>query len=1099
MSEAHPVTVLNDRYLLGAELGRGGMGAVYRSRDTLLDREVAIKLLTSGGPGGEPRAHLLREAQVIAKLNHPNIVQVHDAGQLDGTPFIVMELVEGDSLHQRRPTALDEILSIARQICAALEHAHAHGIIHRDLKPENVLISLDGIAKLTDLGLARSGASRPSTPAAIGGTVFYLAPELALGQASDGRADLYALGVMLYELATGQLPFTGDNPMSVISQHLQAPVVPPSTYRPDLPPALEAIILKLVAKSPDDRFASAREAGEALAGIAVQLQSPKERRSNLPIQLNSFIGRARELAQVKRLLASSRLLTLIGAGGCGKTRLAVEAAAAVSAEIPDGVWLVGLGALSDSNLLANAVASALDLGEESDRPNPDLLTDYLQTKYLLLVLDNCEHLIAACAQLAELLLQACPYLRILATSREALGIAGESVLSVPPLAVPDPQAVAVEGADLPSILLPYEGVRLFLDRAFAVDPDFRLTDANSLSVAQICYRLDGIPLALELAAARVSALSVDQIAARLDDRFRLLTGGSRTALPRHQTLQALIDWSYDLLSEEERVLLRRLSVFAGGWTLEAAEAVCAGEGIQADEVLDLLTGLVERSLVLVEQRSGEARYRMLDTIRQYARMKNLEAGEAESVRARHLGYVLGLVEDAATGLRGHEQPAWLDRLEAEHGNLRAALDWSHASADMESGLRLVGALFRFWLLSGHSEEGRHWLEGMLGRAAATQRSRYLAKALRAAGFLAVGSGDLVGGRSRAEQSLAISRELDDPEGIADSLYGLGRAAYFEGDYTAARSWFEESLAVSRAASYPWGSAQAHYRLGMVGLIQGDHPQARPYLEESAAVFRELGDRWSLSVSLSALGEEAFRRGDYTVARSLLEESLTAFRELGSKSGIAMSLSELGWLALSEGDYLAARTRLEESLTLRQEMGYRVGVAIALNLLGDVALRQGDYPQAKALIEKGLRLREEMGNKSGIAWSLQNLGHLAQRQSEPSQAAALFEESLSLFSALGNKMGIAECLEGLAGVAAVEHSAGRAAAGAVRAVRLFAAADSLRALASTPLPPYRRADIDRDLTAARARLDEAEFTAAWEAGQAMSLTQSVAYALGEAPQ
>jgi len=1096
-SQAIP-KILNDRYRLGEELGRGGMGTVHRAHDSLLQRDVAIKVLRKAGADGGPHAHLLREAQVIAKLNHPNIVQVHDAGELNGAPFIVMELVEGDSLHRRRPTALLEILSIARQVCAALEHAHAHGIVHRDLKPENVLIGDDGTAKLTDLGLARSGA-RTAAQGEIGGTVFYLAPELALGQASDGRADLYALGVMLYELTTGQLPFTGDNPMSVISQHLQAPVVPPSTYRPDLPPALEAIILKLVAKSPDDRFASAREAGEALAGIAIQLHSPMERRSNLPIQLSSFIGRERELGQVKRLLASSRLVTLIGAGGCGKTRLAIEAAAAVGPEIPDGVWLVGLGALSDSNLVANTVASALDLGEESDRPMPDQLTDYLRTKNLLLLLDNCEHLIAACAQLAELLLQACPKLGILATSREALGIAGESVLGVPPLTVPDPQVVAVEGADLPSVLLAYEGVRLFLDRALTVHPDFQLTNANAAAVAQICYRLDGIPLAIELAAARVKALSVDQIAARLDDRFRLLTGGSRTALPRHQTLQALIDWSHDLLSEAERVLLRRLSVFAGGWTLEAAEAVCAGDGIGTGEILDLLSGLVERSLVLLERRSAEPRYRMLDTIRQYARLKNLEAGEAEPARTHHLLYFLRLVEEADTGLRGHEQAGWLDRLESEHDNLRAALDWSQASGDSESGLRLVGGLFRFWLLSGHVEEGRHWLEGMLNRATSTQRTRPRARALQGAGFLAVGHGDLVTGRSRAEESLAISRELNDAEGVAGSLHGLGRAAYFEGDYAAAGSWFEESLAVSRAANYSWGSGQALYRLGMVSLIQGNYPQARLHIEESAAIFRKLGDRWSLSYSLSALGEEAFRRGDYALARSILEESLTAFRELGSKSGIAMSLSELGWLALSQGDYLAARTRLEESLALRQEMGYRVGVAIALNLLGDVALHQGDYPQAKVLIEKGLKLREEMGNKSGIAWSLQNLGHLAQRQGDSLQAAALFEESLKLFAELGNKMGIAECLEGLASVAAGEGQAADKGHRAERAAQLFGAAEALREAASTPLPPYRRAEVDRDLTAAKAQIDEEAFGRAWAAGRSMTMERAVGYALEETPE
>ncbi len=1092
------MTILNDRYRLGEELGRGGMGAVYRARDTLLEREVAIKVLSGGGLGGEPRAPLLREAQVIARLNHPNIVQVHDAGQLDGSPFIVMELVEGESLHSRRPVDLAEILSIARQVCAALDHAHTHGIVHRDLKPENVLITADGTAKLTDLGLARSGTSRTSTQGSIAGTVFYLAPELALGQATDGRADLYALGVMLYELTTGQLPFTGDDPLTIISQHLHAPVAPPSTHRADLPPALEAIILKLLAKSPDDRFASAQALATALAAVAVQVQSRGERRSNLPIQLSSFVGRERELAQARGLLASSRLVTLTGAGGCGKTRLAIRLAAELVAEFPNGVWLVELGALSDSNLVAQSVASGLGLGEEPGHSLLDTLTDYLRGKHLLLLLDNCEHLIAACAQLAEVLLQACPNLRILATSREALGIAGENPLAVPPLAVPNPGALAPDEADLPSRLLTYEGVRLFVDRAVAIHPEFTLTNANAQAVAQICHRLDGIPLAIELAAARVKALSVEQIAARLDDRFRLLTGGSRTALPRHQTLQALIDWSYDLLSKPERVLLRRLSVFAGGWTLEAGEGVCPSDGIEATDVLDLLTRLVERSLVLVERRNGEARYRMLDTIRQYARAKILEAGEAEQIRTRHLDFFLRLAEEAEPELRGLEQPTWLRRLETEYDNLRVALDWSQGSAESESGLRLAGALFRFWLLRGHVDEGRHWLEGTLSRADPTLRTTARAKALRGAGFLAIGHGNLPAGRSRSEQSLAISRELGEPEGIADSLHGLGRAAYFQGDYPAARSLFEESLAVSRSVNYAWGCANALYRVGMVSMIQGDYPQARPHFEESATIFRELGDKWSLSYSLSALGEEAFRRGHYDLARTVLEESLEFFRELGSKSGIAMSLSELGWLALSQGDFLTARARLEESLALRQEMGYRVGVAIALNLLGDVALRQGNYPQAKGLIERGLKLRKEMGNKSGIAWSLQNLGHLAHRQGESQQAAALFEESLTLFAELGNKIGIAECLEGLASEAVGEAKSDGNAHKPEKAARLLGAAEALREAASTPLPPYRRADYDRDLAAARAQLDDPVFRAAWEAGRSMTMERAVAYALAETP-
>lgn len=1091
-------TLLLNRYRLDAELGRGGMGVVFRAHDTLLDRDVAVKVLSATVLGSQGRARLLHEAQAAAQLNHPNVVGVYDAGEADSVPFIVMELVEGESLFSHQPATLDETLSLARQMCAALDHAHAHGIIHRDLKPENVLITPDGIAKLTDFGLARSGASRVTTEGVLIGTVFYMAPEQALGQPIDGRADLYALGVMLYELTTGRLPFTADDPLLIISQHIHVPVEPPHILRADFPPALEAIILKLLAKTPEDRFASAREVGAALASTAVQLQSLAESRNNLPIQLSSFVGRERELTQLKHLLTTSRLVTLVGPGGCGKTRLAIQIAEDSLSQYPDGIWLVELGGLSDAALIAQKAVSVLGLGEESERPPLDILTNYLRVKNALLLLDNCEHLISACAQLAETLLQTCSNLSILATSRETLGIAGENALSIPSLSVPEPSLVSPIAINLPSNLMAYEGVRLFIERVVAVQPNFKLTNANALAVAQICYRLDGIPLAIELAAARVKALSVEQIAARLDDRFRLLTSGSRTALPRHQTLQALIDWSYDLLDEEERVLLCRLSFFAGGWTLEAAETVCAGDAIQAHDVLDLLTHLVDKSLVLVEERNDETRYRALYTIQQYAREKLLQASDAARVRTRHLDFFVSVAETAESELRSARQLTWLNCLEVEHDNLRVALGWAQRSAEPESGLRLAGALFWFWLLRGYTNEGRRWLEEMLTLAGESGRTRAHAKALWAIGFLAVGQGDLIAGRSRLDESLAIFREQDDQKGIADALLGLGRTAYYQGDYAAARSLYEESLSISEAAEYQWSGAQALSRLGMVILIQGDYAQARLHFEESVRRFRELGDKWSLSYSLNALGDEALRRGDYAIAQSVLEESLTIFQELGSKSGIAMSLSELGWLALSQGDYLTARSRLEESLVLRREMGYRVGMAIALNLLGDVALHQGNYQQAKTLIDKSLSLRKEVGSKSGIAWSLQNLGYLAQYQGEYRQAAALFEESLTLFLELGNKIGIAECLEGLASVITASWQPDNGNQKVERATQLFGAAEALREVANTPLPPYRRTDYDRDIAVARTQLDHATFAAVWAEGRAMNIEQAIAFALEESP-
>ena len=556
-------------------------------------------------------------------------------------PFIVMELAQGESLDRRSPGTLAEILAIARQICAALDHAHNHGIIHRDLKPENVVITPDGTAKLMDFGLARHTASDDEEPL-LTGTVFYLAPEQARGQVVDARADLYALGVLLYEAVTGRLPFTGDDPLNVIAQHLSAQPVPPRELRPDLPPALEAIILRLLAKNPDDRFATAHEVKVALAAIPTDGRPVHAPPHNLTAEVTSFIGREKEIAEVRRLLGGTRLLTLTGSGGTGKTRLALRAAVEVQDDFSDGVWLVDMAPLSDPDLVAQNVAGVLGVRDEPGTPLPRRIADALHYKNLLLIFDNCEHLIQSVAHLAEVLLHASPDIKLLVTSREVLGISGETAYRVPSLSLPPDGSQAPRSAH---IAAQYEAVRLFVDRAANVRPDFVLTDANTEAVVRICWQLDGVPLALELAAARVRALGVEQIAARLDDRFRLLTGGSRTALPRQQTLRALIDWSWDLLSVEEKLLCRRLSVFVGGWTLEAAEFVCDGMDARDPaqpsltsllDVLDLLTRLVDKSLVVIEEHGdallspGATRYRMLETIRQYAREQLLEAGEAEA-------------------------------------------------------------------------------------------------------------------------------------------------------------------------------------------------------------------------------------------------------------------------------------------------------------------------------------------------------------------------------------------------------------------------------------------------------------------------------------
>ncbi len=1030
-------TTLQNRYRLDAELGRGGMGVVYRAHDTLLDRDVAVKVLSAAVLGSEGRARLLREARAAAQLNHPNIVSIHDAGEVDGVPFIVMELVEGESLHSRRPTDLDEILGIARQMCAALEHAHAHGIIHRDLKPENVTLAPipspsqgegEGVrVKLMDFGLARSAAARRSSGGALVGTVFYLAPEQALGQAVDGRADLYALGVMLYELTTGRLPFAGNDPLAVVSQHIHSPVAPPRTLRPDLPPALEAIILRLLAKNPADRYVSAREVANTLAEVAEghPSRSAVPARHNLPIQLTSFIGREKEMADIKRLLPDRHLLTLTGSGGTGKTRLALQVAVDLLEAFSDGVWLVELASLTDPDLVPQTVAAVLGVREEPSYPVTKALVDYLRSKSLLLILDNCEHLLDACAQMAEALLRACPNVKILATGREALGIAGETTFRVPSLSLPDIRRMpAVED------LTQYESVRLFVDRAVAVRPEFRMTDANAAAIAHVCHRLDGVPLAIELAAARVRAMTAEQIAARLDDRFRLLTGGSRTALPRQQTLRALIDWSWDLLSDVERVLLRRLAVFVGGWMLEAAEVVCAQQdeggglsasrevqlsiGLQPFDILELLTHLVGKSLVVMEEQGQETRYRLPETIRQYARDKLLEAGESEWVRARHLNFFLELSAEAEPRLRTADQLMWLARLETEHDNLRAALKWALGSGDGEAGLCLAGNLSRFWYLRGYWNEGREWLKLMLsqsGKDTALPKpvARARARALYGAGWLADEDGSEI---PLYTESLALCRQIGDKWGEAFSLRGLVAGASNWGSPEHILPRLQESLALFRELREPWGIALVDFNLGWLALGQDDQLQAEATWEDGLRLFRQSGDRWGIAVSLNALGYVARLRGNYPRATALTEESLKLFHELGDKAGIAVSFIRLGNVAFRRGDYAEATALLEKSLALQRERGDQQGVANSLNLLGLVACYQGDYRRAVALLEESLALARESGNQYFIPYALSYLALVAHYQNDIEHAAALWQESLLLHREQEDKEGVPYSLYGL---------------------------------------------------------------------------------------
>ena len=656
--------------------------------------------------------------------------------------------------------------------------------------------------------------------------------------------------------------------------------------------------------------------------------------TNLPVQLTSFVGREREIADAKRLLSSTHLVTLTGAGGSGKTRLAIQIAHTVGAAFEDGVWLVDLAPLREPALVPKFVLEALALRPSADQPLLETLLGFVRPKHLLLLLDNCEHLSHACAQLAQELLSQAPELRILATSRVPLAIAGETIYPVSGLDCPAAGSNALrEGqarVDL-QYLARYDAVRLFLERARAVSPQFGLTSENARSTAEICRRLDGLPLALELASARVNVLTVQEIAERLDDRLGLLISSQRGGLkPRHHTLRAAIDWSYELLPADERVLLRRLAVFDAGCTLDAVEAICTGEGIAAEHALALLTSLVSSSLVVATTIGRpQARYRLLETIREYALERLGEAGEAGRLRDRHLGLYLARAEEAAPRLNDAYQQLWLNWLDGEHDNVRAALAWTLESGQIEAGLRMAIAVFRYWEIRGHVPEGMAWFERLIARMDETVPLVLRANAFAFASFLAMFLGNVPAATAYGRQAVALAEAAGEDGNpiLVLALSSLNSGARAAGDYQTAYTGGERTIQLMRESSGP------AYYLGIALLAQGD-----------------------LAIEL----------GHYAKARSLLEESLSLAREAGDAFRVAHALNTLGDLARCEGDYAAAQAAYESSTALLRDLSALHDLASVSRNLGHACLLQGDTERACALFNESLAMHQAEQNRTAPA-------------------------------------------------------------------------------------------------------------------------------------
>ena len=670
--------------------------------------------------------------------------------------------------------------------------------------------------------------------------------------------------------------------------------------------------------------------------------------NNLPHHLSTFVGRSNELRDVKALLGKTRLLTLSGAGGTGKTRLGLQAAAESLESYEDGVWIVELAALTDASLVAKTVASVLDVREVAGTTPLAGVAAHLRDKHAMLVLDNCEHLVDACAQLVDVLLTRCPHLYVVATSRQQLGITGEYVYKVPSLSAPDPRLV-VRADDL----VRYEAVSLFVERARVHMSDFAISDDTARAIASVCARLEGSPLAIELAAARIRSMSIREIDERLHQRFQLLTGGPRTALPRQQSLRSMLDWSYDLLTDREKALLCRTSVFAGGWTLPAAAAICSGDGIDEAEVLDLMTSLTDKSLVVADPRERGTRYRTLEMVREYTR-EHLATGQEQRLREKHLAYFVAFAAQANP--RGADQQAWLDRLEAEHDNLRAALVDAGQTLDIRAArLRLAGNLWWFWLAHGHLGEGRRHLASALEATASDGASAARASALNGAAVLAFEQGDYDAARLLWEEAIAVSEAIGPEHGMTLALRGLAGLALIQGDYDRAEALYEKVLAVQKSGN----DAGTLGNLGLVAHAKGDYAKARELHSRALAMHRQSGDTRSAAICLANLGIVLTDLGQHPDAKAMFEEGLALFEQTGDRRGAASTKCYMGNQACEMGDHRAARHLYQQSLAARFDLGDRLGVVEVLEGIACVQAGVADIDSAARLWGFSDRLRQEL--------------------------------------------------------------------------------------------------------------------------------------------
>jgi predicted ATPase len=1074
---------------------------------------VALKVLSDDGDGHAARlSHFGREAKILASINSENIAAIHGYEESNGVHLLVLEFVDGFTLRERLSQGhlpLKETLTLLGGVAAALKSAHDLGIIHCDLKPENVKVTPEGVVKVLDFGIARrSGASqgRSSSPAVLAarleaaarsasirakepdgsvdahtlaeissatglaGTPPYMSPEQVTKERIDNRTDIWAFGCLLFECLAARSPFARrtvpETLMAIVGEE------PDWTLLPDTAPQrLRDLLRRCLDKDPDTRLSDILDAEMQMQACATEIgsgpvtvaASPKH---NLPSSRDRFIGRALETRQITSVVAATRLVTLVGPGGSGKTRLATEVGLQLLAEFGDGVWLVESDTGVDSHSLPRMIAQAFGSSANSDAD----LVQLLQSKKLLLVVDGCERDPLAWADLVSRLLSDCPSLSILATGTTALGVAGEAAYHVRPLELPEPSALS-RLDDLTEV----ESVKLFADRAWSMRGNFTVSEESAPAVVEICRMLSGIPLAIELVAARLAFLSIEQLAKQLSEELDSPTQRRPTTREYARAISGSIEWVCRQLSSAERKVLQRLAVFAGGWTMEAANAVCVGDGI--DDVLDPLTQLVDASLVFVENRAGQVRYRMPEVIREYAHVQLTESRDCAVVHRRHCDFFMALAERAEPGLAETERAVWATRLEADYANLRAALEWvedaageadlSHelATAQQEILLRRLAVFEGSWTQEAAEEIcGGNGVEGvarlleelterslvvraeqhdgtrfeMPGRVRHHARKRLLESGeggelerrhctfylnLAEEGDIGLAGPEqptwlrrLEADHANLQAAVGSYRRQGDASKSLRIVAALSRFWDIHGHLADGQRMTLQVLAESGAGTDRVVRARALSGAARLALRQGDLPRAQEQLDEAHRLFVAADCREGIASVLDAQASVAVRRGDSGRTRALCEQSMRLHRELGDKRGVAWSLLTLGEVAYREGDYDASRELRERSLALFRETDDKHGLAWALTNVGKIAFRMGDHDAARASHAESLAIHRDLGDRAGTAWSLSSLAHVALAWEDLYAARELLEEGLVLSRQVGNLNGTAWSLCHLGGLA-----------------------------------------------------------------------------------